>query len=211
MVCVYTQSPLPKGEVKRNEYKEIMMLKIYIRGICFLFGLILSTSLFAEEKWYRVEVLVFENNDKEALSQAFASQSKPNFTNAINLSQMPNEKFRPLSDNQFTLAEAKSKIQKRYRLITHKGWSQTLESKNEAIAVHLNHGDLDGIVRLSGGKYLHIDTDMLLHKQLRTDGGLQEGLQAFRMKDSSRIRANEIHYIDHPLYGMIITVTPEKG
>lgn len=183
----------------------------WFRGFFLLFSILLSTHLLAEEKWYQVEVIVFENNDKEALNQAFASHGQPAFTNAINLSQMPNEKFKPLPDSQFTLAEAKAKIQKRYRLITHKGWIQTLAPKNEAIAVHLSQGDLEGIVRLSGGKYLHIDTDMVLQKHLPNDGGLQDGLKTFRMKDSSRIRFNELHYVDHPLYGMIVTVTPQKG
>lgn len=186
-------------------------MKNSIRGLLCLITILISTHLIADEKWYRVEVLVFETNDKEALSQPFPQASKPTFTNVIDFAQMPNEKFKLLTDGKFTLAQAKAKIQKRYRLIAHKGWLQTLETKNEALGVLLHQGDLEGIVRLSGGKYLHIDTDLLLSKAVSSDPSLPATLQSFRLKDSSRVRINELHYIDHPLYGMIVTVTPEKS
>ncbi len=34
-------------------------------------------------------------------------------------------------------------------------------------------------------------------------------MQTFRLKGISRLRAHELHYIDHPLYGIIVMVTPE--
>ena len=36
----------------------------------------------------------------------------------------------------------------------------------------------------------------------------QTRMQAFRMQQSRRMRSGEIHYLDHPMYGVIVTLTP---
>ncbi len=195
-------------------YKGILMK---ISKIALLFLLLISsiTTAFAKEnKWYRVEMLIFEMKDKQPLIEN-AEQGKPSFTNAINLNSDPSTEFSLLLDNQLALQDAKRRIQKNYHLVLHKGWRQMITDKEHAQKVHLIGGkqlsaalgefEVDGTVRLSSGRNLNIDADLLFRQP-----SSHEQSQAFRLKESSRLRINEISYIDHPMYGVIVMVTPEK-
>lgn len=199
------------------------------------------------EKWYRVEVLIFENNDKQALTEEWPlNPGLPSFANAVNLNSDPTIEFGQLSDGHLALIDARRKIQKNYHLVLHKAWRQTIGDKEHAQKVHLIGGkdfggstahEVDGILRLTSGRYLHVDADLLLRKPMKVilppmsadqtetaisakfadvanrnlwqnEPGVK--LQSFRLKESSRVRLEEIQYIDHPMYGMIIMVTSEK-
>jgi hypothetical protein len=59
---------------------------------------------------------------------------------------------------------------------------------------------LAGSVTLSLGRFLHVNTNLVL---IRPDGTGSARLQAHR-----RMRSNEIHYLDHPRFGIIVLVTP---
>ncbi len=214
----------------------------------------ISISTFANaEKWYRVEVLVIEAKDKSALSEEWPlNPGKPSMTNAIDLNNDATRDFSLLNDNQLTLNKAKKRLQQNYRLIMHKGWRQTLSDKDNAPKVHLIGGqhfsgshstedyEVDGVIKLSSGRYLNVDADLLFHKPMKiiSSANVELGVSAentqatalfvevpnknwqedsaarlhsFRLKESSRLKADELHYIDHPLYGIIIVVSPEKA
>lgn len=188
-----------------------------ISKLALLFLLLTSslTSAFAKEnRWYRVEMLIFEMKDKQPLIEN-ADQGKPSFSNAINLNSDPQAEFSLLLDNQLALQDAKKRIQKNYHLVLHKGWRQMITDKEHAQKVHLVGGkqlsaalgefEVDGTVRLSSGRNLNIDADLLFRQS-----AANEQFHAFRLKESSRLRVNEISYIDHPMYGVIVMVTPEN-
>lgn len=209
------------------------------------------TSIKAQDKWYHVEILVFENNDKNALAEEWPlDPGKPALKQAMTLVTEPNTEYSQLDDKQLLLNAAKRKIQNNYRLILHKGWRQILTDKGHAQNVRLiggkqysnndmtgempiggNQYEVDGIIRFSGGKFLHVDSDLLFRKPVTivspegaTTAKFTEiadknnwqnqpnaKLQTFRMKESARLRLEEIQYIDHPLYGVIIMVSQEKA
>ncbi len=206
------------------------------------------------DKWYRVEVLVIEAKDKSALAEEWPlNPGKPSLANAIDLNQDATRDFGLLNDNQLTLGRAKKRLQQNYRLIMHKGWRQTLSDKDNAPKVHLiggqnysgnnstdsQHFEVEGVLKLSSGRYLNVDADLLFHKPMKiissanVELGIPDNtqgtarfvevpskswqddssarLQTFRLKESSRLKIDELHYIDHPLYGIIIVVSPEKA
>ncbi len=94
--------------------------------------------------------------------------------------------------------------------------------------------NLRGILSLSIARYLHIETDFLFHKptpsnkppqaywKLPKETLAQEANytlspllsieeaepEFFRIKGKLRMRSREIHYLDHPLVGMLILFTP---
>ena len=98
---------------------------------------------------------------------------------------------------------------------------------------------LSGIISLGLGRYLHVDTDLVLYRpqldNIMIDDALVpppppfsetdaapfvfnaelepafEELQApelFRIQGNLRMRSKEVHYLDHPLVGMLILFTP---
>lgn len=85
--------------------------------------------------------------------------------------------------------------------------------------------ELDGSIQITRGRYLHIDTDLQFYRRLPTSYGVQlptstrldesdsdikgrssTRLYRFDLKQTRRMRRDEIHYLDHPLFGMIITI-----
>jgi hypothetical protein len=59
---------------------------------------------------------------------------------------------------------------------------------------------LDGILRVYRLRYLHVDVDLVYHRS---------GVDTpFRFQTSRRMRSGELHYLDHPLFGLLILVTP---
>ena len=70
-----------------------------------------------------------------------------------------------------------------------------------------------GTLKLILGRYLHIHTD-LDYKRLNsayssTSPVLNKQIfDEFKIKSQRRMRSNELHYIDHPLVGILILVSP---
>jgi len=94
---------------------------------------------------------------------------------------------------------------------------------------------LSGIISLGLGRYIHVDVDLLLHKpqiensvedepappiymdpeKVRFDTLVSEPPvekeqtpELFRIQGSLRMPSKEVHYLDHPLVGMLILFTP---
>lgn len=229
--------------------KRLKAIKIAVVA-CLTFSATISCAITPtnNEKWYRVEVLVIESKDKSALAEEWPlDPGKPTLANAIALDSASTGDITLLNDNQLTLGRAKKRLQQNYRLIMHKGWRQTLSDKTTAQNIRLVGGqnyaagnidnEVDGIIKLSTGRYMNVDADLVFYKPMKLAPGTavelgvasenqgtarfeiadknwqsdpQARLQPFRLKESSRLKADEIHYIDHPLYGIIIVVSPEK-
>ena len=81
----------------------------------------------------------------------------------------------------------------------------------------------DGTVRIRSSLYLHVDLDMVLFRappvhdpeQLLnqeeieniTNSSSDNFVEYVRLTESRRIKLNEMHYFDHPLFGVIIQVS----
>ena len=80
--------------------------------------------------------------------------------------------------------------------------------------------DLEGTIRVSVNRYLHVEFDLLnrvkqsipysSYEQSFGDDLMQQpqGYSLYRMQDKRRMRSGELHYIDHPLMGVLIKITP---
>ncbi|WJW76760.1 CsiV family protein [Thiohalobacter sp. IOR34] len=86
---------------------------------------------------------------------------------------------------------------------------------------------LSGRLRISRERYLHVDADLVYREQIweplaeaaisadetLTQGlpeilPLQPELREVRMQQSRRMRSGELHYLDHPRFGVLVRVTP---
>lgn len=78
---------------------------------------------------------------------------------------------------------------------------------------------VDGWVKIVLGRYLHVSTDLAFRKPVmleHTDPATQEvtrtpGLYTIRVEEKRRMRSRELHYIDHPLLGILVKITPVTG
>ena len=161
--------------------------------------------------------------------------------------------FQRLDDSAKQLSTALQHLRRidRYRPLFHEVWQQPLESRRRSPAILITGGDeygshfeLEGTIKISVERYLHIDTDLWLHSflpnfgqqatfqvpELPSRGGsdltnadtyspfsfiVNEPYSVSRtvtLRQSRRMRSGEIHYLDHPLFGVIVLVTPlERG
>lgn len=187
-------------------------------------------------QWYQVELIVFARDtvtDNEVWPEL---PEMPDVSRARELiasgRSVGGEPFRLLPASKFRLGGAENRLARKsgYKILKHVAWRQPGLSRQRAIAVHLHSNEpavrrragagrkLDGTVRLTLSRYLHMDVDLAY----REDGGAQagggaekldgilEGAQqtVYRMVESRRMRSREIHYLDHPKLGVIAVVTP---
>ena len=75
-------------------------------------------------------------------------------------------------------------------------------------------GELEGYIRVILSRYLHVDTDIVFQTRPKTDRFdfyIDEGEEptVYRLNQlRRRIRSTELHYLDHPVVGMLIAMYP---
>ena len=80
---------------------------------------------------------------------------------------------------------------------------------------------VEGTIRLYRGRYLHFNADLVYFRPRPESTSEEVFLDEevyltepevipthFRLIESRRMRSNELHYLDHPLFGLLIRVTP---
>ncbi len=212
-----------------------------------------------EEKWYQVELLVFERRGEQVLHEESwdPDPGRPPIEESIALiapGESPVEgpgphAFRILPADALTMSKTRSHLENGAETtpILHVGWRQPGVPKEEAqwINLYLPPGDgsaarapgnffgmaqragarntatgglpaliplaalqqptpsppvLDGTIRVHLARYLHADVDLVYHrKNIETP---------FRLNTSRRMRSGELHYLDHPVFGVLIKVIP---
>ncbi len=75
---------------------------------------------------------------------------------------------------------------------------------------------IDGSIRIRSGFYLHADIDLTYFKQIPAENKVlrssEESFSGFdktviKLKETRKIKLNEIHYFDHPMFGVILQVS----
>jgi hypothetical protein len=69
--------------------------------------------------------------------------------------------------------------------------------------------ELEGRIRISLTRFLDVDTDLLYRSNVSlpdSTGGFVNEFRSFRLTEFRRMKSNTIHYIDHPMFGMVIAI-----
>ena len=117
----------------------------------------------------------------------------------------------------------------RYRPFLHVGWRVPGLSHGAARPVHVSpHLDVrrtggpgpegggrpavEGTVKVSLARYLHVELDLVYSRPSQPGNGgtaAQDTAPAsFRLVSERRMRSNELHYVDHPLFGVLALIQP---
>jgi hypothetical protein len=67
---------------------------------------------------------------------------------------------------------------------------------------------LSGTIEISRGHYLHLDADLFYRKPGKSAGEAASSLKLYRLKHKRRMKSKEIHYIDNPMFGMLVYIKP---
>ena len=117
-----------------------------------------------------------------------------------------------LEDDRLALRPQRQSIAKAPELevVFHGRWQQPVPARDapQYIQLPIHHAGLlsqhvgvSGHIGVTLGRYLHVNTHLWLQPDLsRDDYAL--------LSESRRMRSNEMHYVDHPLMGVVINITP---
>ncbi len=208
-----------------------------------------------EPRWYQVEVIIFSQNSPDYhQSEIWPLDFKlPNLEKSRELikykkpatSQLP-AAFSLAAPKSLQLRDTASRIKraKDVELMLHLAWVQPGLDEKQAVPVHIYEGmfsaqegelpKLDGTLRLTLSRYLHLESDLIWREPLPPGMPVAQSLtsgttsqlasataeellettaktagpnyQVFRMQQSSRMRSSELHYQDHPVFGIIAVV-----
>ncbi len=73
---------------------------------------------------------------------------------------------------------------------------------------------LDGVIKVELGRYLHIYFDLKYQRNIAPQQGVIDSSKNYKdikfypVQTHRRMRSKEIHYIDHPLIGILVLATP---
>lgn len=227
-----------------------------------------------EEQWpteltlkYPSNYIVLNHNtvatNLETTDELSGTENQLENSNNIPATTQP---FRVLAEDQLLLTTQVKKIiqQHDYRSLFHQAWRQQIGDRENAKNIIItggqqfdSHYELEGSIKLSVERYLHIDTDLWLNQFVSNTGkeqhlwsplpplpkSIDDGMadeaittnnsfsfnqptlffsgrnsqlkseqytvdQTIVLQQHRRMRSNELHYIDHPLMGLLIKVTP---
>jgi len=187
--------------------------------------------------WYEFEILVFERINKGAGSTELwpDDPGTPPLLNVIPFDTRGKETlrdnspipYRPLPAEERKLGAIWSKLRgsRNYRPLYHVAWRQQVVDPDEAQALYLylppengaeagpeNPPRLEGTLKIGVKRYLHLETDLLLHRPRRVDEtgdqadpyALRPAFEAYRLQTNQRLRSGKLHLLDHPILGVLV-------
>jgi hypothetical protein len=188
-------------------------------------AVLLATAQGAQARSYEIELLVFQNlvdNDggevwpvdySEWYEQTRRERHAPD-SGSVAVTWLPASAHR-LEPQRGSLARSAG-----YRPLAYYAWRQPVADRNLAVPIRLpasephsrNGAWVDGSVEVALGRYLHLSLDLQLHTA-SVPGTVQADMlelevPEFRIREQRRMRSAELHYFDHPRFGVIALITP---
>jgi len=201
-----------------------------------LLVLLIIFASHASANWYQVEMIVFEHLYPDtAGEQWYNNQGLPDITNSVELvTDQLKERvaYQVLPSGRYKISGVYSalKSSRDYRPIMHIAWQQPGLTRSRAKYVHIRRMEglsnpdsiqeglvkIDGTVRLRGGHFLYLDIDLayflnalpesMINSAMINENVTNQLSDHTRLSESRKVKLNELHYFDHPLFGVITWV-----
>ena len=153
------------------------------------FALLLLTSV-AHSNAYRFEMVIFERPDGGS-SEAWADD--PGELDA----SLSHGRLNAFAVGGRRLGGVAYTLKKKGMIVhEHVAWVQKPGGRSSQRWYSVGDGRLSGLIRVTRGRFLHIDADLML-RDVHT-------AQPLRAKLYRRMRSDELHYMDHPKLGIVI-------
>ena len=195
-----------------------------IRSLCLCFILVSVSFQALAVDFYDAEILIFQQTLGHGDDEKLETPSERHVDLLLELHQLldkrPTVYLEPAIDGYLANVLRKIKSSDSYNILFHGQWSQTTSSRKTAPYIVLRlpeikeNGSLTGVLRLFSTDLLYVD--LLLRYQPAMDAvnteAQSEKTMADRphyfLKERRRIKFREVHFIDHPRFGAILTVSP---
>jgi hypothetical protein len=195
-----------------------------------LFLFIFAPLQSAKASTLQVEVIIFQTLALSGWTEEYWPDDKPAPV-LDNITQLNGQdgyaKRLPNSKLSLTKEVEKMTNERGYDVLAHFGWRQPANTSQQAKPILIDSqlqqrrqgvSNLLGTLKIYQGRYAHIDIDLELerripgptkqafaqHQQLSTEW-LAESWR-FHIKESRRIKSGQLHYIDHPIFGILVKI-----
>ena len=195
----------------------------------------LACTADAAQQWFTVEIVVFDDPQSLALHDEHwpPNPGEPSLEGAVELTVPIGDEpgggvphaFRLLDRSELSLNGAWDALRRsaRHRPLLHAGWRLPGVRPGAARPAHLDASlavpagggsgggppSVRGTVKVSLVRYLQVEIDLLYSRFAAGAVAASDGTPArFRLEAQRRMRSGELHYIDHPLFGVLLRITP---
>ena len=192
-----------------------------------------SVTAKAQES-YAVELIVYEDLRDGALDDEYwvIDPGSPSASGAIRLDRLSEQTgttethlVQELAPEQLRLTKVWEALRqsRNYRPLLHRGWQQPNWSRSNTQPIYLSYTQpspdmqnpeviprMEGIVAVYLQNYLNLSIDAIYRRPFRlseTTTALGTSPKHSRLQTMRRIRFDQLHYIDHPLFGVLLQIT----
>ncbi len=166
--------------------------------LCSLVALLSCSPALAENGAYQIELIVFSQAmpNTEVFDQTTSQINWP--SDLTELSAYKKAETTTLDDSYAAIAKDSA-----YKPILHVAWIQPGAAGMSA-PVHIQDSDgkLNGYIQIQQGQGLQLLVDL---ERTASSG---EGVVIYRLSEKRSIKLNDIYYLDHPKFGVIVKVSP---
>ena len=206
-------------------------------ALAITFTAVLAIPTGASARSFVIEIIVFDDPSGDGLHAEHwpADPGKPPLQDAVELvhsresgSEQAARAYRLVGRSGFALSGVWDSLRRsaRYRPFLHVGWRQPGLSHGAARPVHVGphlgvrrtggpgpeggeRPAVDGTVKVSLARYLHVALDLVYSRPGNDETAAPNAVPArFRLVSERRMRSGELHYFDHPLFGVLALIRP---
>lgn len=160
---------------------------------------LLCISANASEQLYKIELVIFSQNqlNSEVFEQ---TTSKINWPRRVyNLSSL-----KKVASENMSLHGIYTKLRRgqNYKPLMHVAWYQSAAKNSMSGAVKIKNiqGSINGFFRVQRGHLVYMIADIEYSPES----------EIYRINEKRRFKLNEIHYLDHPKFGILVRISPLK-
>lgn len=199
--------------------------RILFHSLLIVTALLFTAQSHAQEPWYMVEIIIFSQaKGSYAASENWKQDlTQPDFSGARTITpagSAAGKSFQAVDPSRYRLQGEWNRLHNssEYTPLLHTAWLQPGLPREQSVGVILEVGapspalggakPLSGVVKVGLSRYLHLDVNLLYRKPLATTMEDGASYETFQLSESRRMRSKEIHYLDHPMFGVIALITP---
>ena len=227
--------PDPRPQLRAGEQCGLKAL-----ALAATFAAMLALPAVASARWLTVEIVVFDDLYGEGLHDEHwpADPGEPSIEDAVELVHSPGGEaggaaraYRLVNRSALALDGIWRSLRRsaRYRPFLHVGWRLPGLPHGAARPAHVGpHLDeyrtdapepvgggrpaVQGTVKVSVARYLHVELDLVYSRPGNSEIAAPNAVPArFRLVSERRMRSGELHYIDHPLFGVLVLLRPHQA
>lgn len=172
----------------------------------------LERDLQSEDNLYTLEIVIFRQASPGFDEENWSQTLEPLSLESVQL-PTPNDGA-PLGLNEelamtdFALSEHVDRLNRNgYQVLYHNSWLEQFNQNTEHTSLLIDPlGNFEGTLRVERQRYLHVYPTLNYYPN-----GLSltdEPAQTIRFEESRRMRSKELHYIDHPVLGILMLFRP---